>query len=468
MLRRIHPTHPDRGHDHFLLISAIVVALLVLLLLAATTAGAADQVELLSGAKVSGEIIDRNVKSVTINVTVSGVTLKRVYPLSSIHRVVYQGREIILNPKGTQGTASSGSGGAASRNSDSATITRSSPAGKSAGKSGGGSRAQLDAQIDKIGRTQPDWYESTRLNYPQSLDLEWPEPAPGGWNNQKNMGQFIWDVINPNPNRWREGIRLMHHLLTVHKDNPQKLNRVMLELGRMYHDLLEDYERSAFWLRAAGVEKNPKSYTRQSVMLAECYWRLGYRDEALKLLAQAPATFIQIKLYADMGDTDRAIRVCEASAANAPADANLYAGDACRLAGRYREALQYYQKVLAVDASGQQAGRIKRYHDRANSNIAAIKYFELFDPKKVPDGSYQASSQGYEGPVEVTVTVTSGTITTVKVSNHREKQFYSSISDTPKKIIAKQNVKGVDTTAGATITSEAIVNATAKALGEAK
>jgi len=40
--------------------------------------------------------------------------------------------------------------------------------------------------------------------------------------------------------------------------------------------------------------------------------------------------------------------------------------------------------------------------------------------------------------------------------------------DTPKKIIDKQAVKGIDATSGATITSEAIINATAKALSAAQ
>ena len=39
-----------------------------------------------------------------------------------------------------------------------------------------------------------------------------------------------------------------------------------------------------------------------------------------------------------------------------------------------------------------------------------------------------------------------------------------SAADTPAKIIAKQGVKGVDATSNATITSEAIINGTAKAL----
>jgi uncharacterized protein with FMN-binding domain len=39
--------------------------------------------------------------------------------------------------------------------------------------------------------------------------------------------------------------------------------------------------------------------------------------------------------------------------------------------------------------------------------------------------------------------------------------------DVPEQIIAKQGVKGVDATSRATITGNAIINATAKALAEA-
>ena len=57
-----------------------------------------------------------------------------------------------------------------------------------------------------------------------------------------------------------------------------------------------------------------------------------------------------------------------------------------------------------------------------------------------------------------------GRITDVKVTDHKEKQFYAALTDTPRQIIAKQSVKGVDATSRATITSEAIINASAKAL----
>jgi uncharacterized protein with FMN-binding domain len=466
MFRRISLSHPHRPHLHLLVAVLAVLIAAAIIFFAVQSAGAADLLELKSGAMVQGTILSRDAKSVVMNITVSGVTLKRTYPLSSIAAITTGGRREVL--ASAPGSSSSGAG--SSSNTDSAKIVRSrpgSPAGGAAGGAGGGKRTELDALIAAVGKEKPDWYDATALRYPPTLDLDWPEPPPDkGWNNQKNMGQFLWDIVHPNPSRWKEGTKLMHHLLERHKDNPETLQRVIVKLGHMYHDLLEDYPRAAFWLRTAGVEKNPQAFIRETPLLAECYWRLGFRDEALKLLEKARPTFFQVKLMADMGLTDRAVRICEASVKSAPEHAYLYAGDACRVAGRYREALQYYEKVLTVDASGPQGGRVKRFHDRAQANIAAIKYFELFDPKQVADGTYKASSQGYEGPIEVAVSVAAGRIEDVRVTNHKEKQFYSAISDTPKKIIAKQSVKGIDTTSNATITSEAIVNATAKAIGQ--
>ncbi len=327
-----------------------------------------------------------------------------------------------------------------------------------------GTKADLDQLINKLGKAPPDWFQATKLNYPQSLDLNWPEKPEGGWNNQKNVGQFIWDVINPNPGRWREGVKLMHHLLTMHQKDPVKREKIMLTMAHMYHNLIEDYGRSAFWYRAVGVEKDPGEYSSSAVVLAECYWRLGYITEAKALLAKVPEGLRHAKLLGDMGDTDRSIKMALANQ-DEQGYSFLTAGDACRQAGRYPEALQHYQQVLAIKLPAQNPpGRMVQNHKRANANIEAIKSFELFDLKQVADGKYTAASQGYEGPVEVAVTVAKGRIQSVNVTNHREKQFYSAISDTPTKIIAKQHVKGVDTTTNATITSEAIVNATAKAL----
>jgi uncharacterized protein with FMN-binding domain len=66
--------------------------------------------------------------------------------------------------------------------------------------------------------------------------------------------------------------------------------------------------------------------------------------------------------------------------------------------------------------------------------------------------------------VHIEVAVRGGRIESVKVTQHQEKQFYSAIAEVPRKIIEKQGLKGIDATSSATITSEAIINATAKAL----
>ncbi|MHC4170054.1 MAG: FMN-binding protein, partial [Planctomycetota bacterium] len=86
---------------------------------------------------------------------------------------------------------------------------------------------------------------------------------------------------------------------------------------------------------------------------------------------------------------------------------------------------------------------------------------------RIPDGTYRASSTAYAGQLHVAVTVQSGRIESVKITKHKERQFYSAFTDTPNQIVARQSVKGVDAVTGATMTSEAIINAAAKALASA-
>jgi uncharacterized protein with FMN-binding domain len=336
-------------------------------------------------------------------------------------------------------------------------------------------KAEVEALIDKLGREPPDWFEETQLNYPKTLDLSWPIGKPeGAWDNQKNVGQYYWDVINPNPNKWREGVKLMHELRQMHKDDPAKRQRASQDLGRLYHDLLEDYARAAFWWRAAGIDKNPSDNARISTGLAECYWRLGNKQMAVELLKRQEDrgkgrvfSIFGLKLWADMGDLAHAVDIAEVYARQPGSGADvafLHVGDGFRQAGKTKEALAWYERVLALPAPAKPNGNFDRSKTRARASIEAIKLFDLADVKRVADGTYEAASQGYEAPVKVAVTVKGGKIEQVRIVEHREKQFYSALTDTPAKIIAKQGVKGVDATSSATITSEAVINASAKAL----
>jgi len=399
------------------------------------------EVEFLDGRKLEGKVLSKDDKSLKLEVMQNGSAVTRSYPLSTIHAVTINDKRHVINEK--QGTGDDGEpAGAVKR-----------------------SKAEVQAIIDKVGREPPEWFESTPNNFPKTLDMSWPEKAPGSWDNQKNIGQYIWDVINPNPGKWREGIKLMHHLLVVHKDDPEKRERVMIELGRMYHNLHQDYARAAYWWQKADVPKSGGNSL--CVKLAGCYYYLGNKQMAMELLNKQRVSVVGIKLWADMGDMPKAIQMAKqypVDAVTGADEAYMYIADGFRQAGKPKEALQWYEKVLAIPKPDKPNGRFSRSLDRAQNGIAGIKLFDLSDPKKVADGTYEDQSQGYEAPVRISVTVKGGRIEQLKVVQHREKQFYSALTDTPAKIIAKQGVKGVDATSNATITSNAIINATAKAL----
>jgi len=402
----------------------------------------ADGVEFTDGRAIDGKITARTNQSVTITVKVGDREYPRSFPLDQVRAITVDGKREVI-----------GSG------SD---VTSNEPA-SGARKT----REDVEALIDKLGRTPPDWWDSVPLNHSRGLDLAWSLPPRGVWNNQRYVDQYVWDIINPNPNKWREGVRLMHHLLSVNQDRTETRKRVMVELGRMYHDLLQDYARAAFWWKKADVDRTER-VSINAVHLAECYAKLGCKEMAIELLGDIRPHFAMIKAWADMGEIDRALRLAEANTRGAYADiAYIYAGDACRVAGQHEKALEYYDKLLALSADGQGWRRIQQNQARARDNAEGIRLFEMLELSRVPDGTYRANCIGFKGEVHVEVGVKSSRIVSVRVTRHQEKQFYSALTDTPRKIIAKQGVKGVDATSGATITSEAIINATAKALAGA-
>ena len=440
------PPHPTRftvSHSKFKVgRSTFSVLLGFFICLMPTALRAEDLVEFLNGAKATGLMkeIRKEKKEFDFEIQLGGRKLVRTYTFDKVHAVTMQGKRHILTPMVASPATDNSSESPASR-----------------------TKAQVLELINTVGSTPPDWFDSTPLDYPKTLELDWPlNPNEKGWNNQKNVGQYKWDVINPNPGRWRSGLRLMHHLMTLHKDQPALLERDIKVVGEMYFELFQDYPRAAFWLRQAKVQV-PEP---QSIHLAECYWRMGNKQMALDMLNARSLPTNAIKLLGDMGQTDRAIQLAGAFAKmNRPHEAYLLAGDACRVAGRHQEAISFYQKVLdSPDARNEEYA--KRYHGLARDCIEALNLTEKANVAKVADGAYRASSVGYSGAVEVEVRVTNHQIEEVKVTKHVEKQFYAAITDTTAQIVKKQSVRGIDATSRATITSQAIVNATAKALAK--
>lgn len=415
----------QRNVARYVLILVLTVALL------APPAGA-DSVEGTDGTVMNGKVTARDDKFVTIEIQVGGKPAQRKIPINLVRAITIDGKREVL-----------GAGGAAKP-----------PAGAASGAGVTRTRPEVEAAINAAA-TPPDWLATTPLNLPKSLDLSWPDKPAGPWNNQKNVGQFMWDVVNPNPNRWREGVKLMHHLMEVNANDKDIQQRAAASMAGIYHHLLQDYAQAAHWFRKAGPRQDV-------VALAECYFKLGNKAmavEAMNGLRSVPPT--AIKLWADMGETAKALQVSELFTRGGSADVGyLYAADALRLAGRYQEALGSYEKVLAVPDDK----RNKHNKDRARGAIEAIRLYDTLDVARVADGAHSASTMGYEGPLEVEVKVAGGKIEAVRVTKHREKQFYAALTETPAKIVSKQSVKGIDATSRATITSEAIITATAKAL----
>ncbi len=415
----------------------------------------ADALVLSNGSVLKGKVRSVEGLSVEIEITSNGRTLKRTYPKDRVRSLSIAGRPIDLKT-GRPISADSGDKNAMDGDGDE-------------DRKADRSERDVLAEIEELGSTPPSWFESTPLDYPKTLDLAWPEKPGTPWDSSKNVGQYIWDRINPNESRWRSGVRLIDHVRST-SNNPEVQKRAMRMLGDMYHNLHQDYSRAAYWYHQSGLKSQPSLHPQAAVHLADCYWHLGSKSLAMNLLkTMTSKPYTAIKLLGDMGETATALELAEQfSRSGHAATAFLYAGDVCRVAGRTDEAEVWYQKAVeAIPEAEAEKPHRKRDRARAQASIEAVRFYHL-DPKKVKDGIYRAGSIGYEAEVVTEVNVVNGMIVSVQVVEHREKQYYSSIADTPRKILRRQSVAGIDATSGATITSEAIINATAKALSQGR
>ncbi len=418
-------------------------AILLLLLLGPV---GADQVELLDGTRYDGRVVKELPETLRFEVEIpSGGKAEIDIPTKSIYTLAVAGKRRVVNEKTAKAAPEK-----PSKTADPASAKTTAAAGRS--------KTEVLALIKKSASTPPGWFAATPLNYPKTLDLTWTPPPQGSpWDPNKNIGHFIWTSINENETRWKEGIKFLHHLLTVNKDNKPVLNQVMSALGNMYHNLHQDWARAAFWWQLAGES--------DTIDLAHCYFKLGSRDMAVEILNRLGADNTRhasiVRLWAEIGDTAKALQLAEQMARGIPDAGNLAAGDVCKVMGRFPEALAYYQKAAAATSGSRDLAQNK---NRAQASIDAIRVADGLDLKKIPDGKYTANSLGYTGPVDVEVSVAGGRITDVRVTQHHEKQYYSSITETCAAIVKKQGAKGVDATSGATITSEAIINAAVKSL----
>ncbi|MBN1975516.1 MAG: FMN-binding protein [Sedimentisphaerales bacterium] len=377
-------------------------------------------------------------------------------------------------------------------------------------------KAEIDILIEKTGSTAPDWWDSVELGIPETLDMNWPVRAVlsqgrggfggrggrggggrggrgGFWmqggpvvnqDNSRSIDQYLIQVIYPNASQYTTGIKLVNHLMIINKEDRQKLIRSLNTLGELFYDLLGDYARAAFWWQKSAKMGG----SIDSLKLAHCYYELGSKSAAYEVLSTVNRGYRSsgreaIKFWANIGEVDMALEMIESNNQTNMGGRNsgfsrggsqgvdyMLAAEICRTDGRYEQAIGYYEKVIASMSNNFNNFRSRggSSSDRAKANMEVVNLLNNLDIKQVPDGIYTSNAIGYGGILYVNVSVARGRIVSVEVTQHREtySYFYRAIQ-TARKIISKQGFKGVDTVSGATITSDAIINAAAKALANA-
>ena len=206
--------------------------------------------------------------------------------------------------------------------------------------------------------------------------------------------------------------------------------------------------------------------TREAVGLAECYWQMGSKSKAERVLRSLGGG--TTKLWAEIGELDKALAVARReSRGNWPHNALLAAGNAYRSHGRYADAMGLYRKLARIKPRGERTKGLQRMKTLGQQSIAATETYQDLDLGNAKDGTHTGVGEGFRGPVQVNVVIKDGAIEDIKVVKHREDWPFRSLTEMPRKLVERQGVKGVHAVTGATFTSNAIANATGDAIRKA-
>ena len=435
-------------------------AVVCIVLAAACSSALADKIVLKNGSTYNGKLLKRTAQTVKFHVILgNGAKITLDFPADKVKSVTVGGDMPVVpvrpeiktpTPPVTKKPDPTGPGIPGVKPSN---ATR--PVKRSA--------SAVNALVQREGKTLPDWWDSIKLNYPQTLDLPGRNRVKG-WKPQINLGAYFFSIVTPHPSRWKPGVKLLHHVVDVRKNDPALQPQAMEMLSNYYLRYFEDYPRAAYW-NLQSTQRGGRPTLHGVVGLAECYFHMGNKQMATALMTKyglhtrfsAPG----VKLWAELGQVDRALKMSMEMARMAPDRGYLAAGNLHRLTGKYDQAAACYGKAAAYqDPRGH--GKLNR--QRARECLAAVRLCKTLDISRVSDGTHRGTSASYRGPLSVEVEVAGGRITAARVTKHKDDIFFTSITKVPKTIVDKQSVERLDAVSGATVTCEAIVNAATKAL----
>ena len=333
----------------------------------------------------------------------------------------------------------------------------------------GRSAAEVLALIEKDGPTQPAWWDSVELTYPQTLDLT-GRKNPRDRRVEHNLRLYIGRVISADPAKWRSGIKLLHKAVEVRADDPVKQRLGMHRLARYYLLYEEDYARAAYWWRKA-VDAGMKGKIAR-YRLAECYWRLGGKTMAAQKLRefgldQGVTYGMVVEFWAALGEVELARKLADnITAKGRKLEAAVSLGNVYRALGQLDQARAHYEKAMGEEKL---RGHALMHRRRAAVALEAIDLAgarDAIDLARVPDGVYTGVSDGFRGPIKVQVTIQAGRIQAVKVVESDEDTLFMvrAVHFLPSRIVKAQSLSDVDAVSGATVSSDAIINAATKAL----
>jgi len=295
------------------------------------------------------------------------------------------------------------------------------------GRQGQAGDSDLARALEQV-KIPPDWFAEVKVNY----DIGKP------W---KDARLHIRKLLSETKNR--QAIRLTYNYLVERKVQKDTHEYPMyLYLGGEYA-----------WATRVYIERlraKPKGHTFEYKALASLYIRYGEHQKAIQTLEIALErlpdppwrinNMAQIydalgDVYADMGEVEKAKK-------------------------HYREAIRLFP------TSRQPYGRhlLHRHVAKTKAKLDLLTRKNL-DLSQLKDGVHRGQSLGYGKPVHAIVTLRGGRIVHIRL-RHQEKIEQGATKIIPKQIIERQSLE-VDAITGATVTVQAIVEATYRALQNA-
>ena len=271
-------------------------------------------------------------------------------------------------------------------------------------------------------------------------------------------GQTVhYDMTKP----WKEARLHVRKLLSEGK------NREAVKISYVYHSEKRgspdghEYPMYLFlggehvWAAKVCAERHRtprKGYVFETNALASIHVKFGEHAEAIKLLrsgfdpARLPDPPQRLMAMAGLHD--------------ALGDAYADKDDRAKATEHYQKAMEHYGKAKPRYGRHLLPRRVAKVQAKLD-----LLGREALDISKLRDGVYRGQSLGYGKPVHAAVTVKGGRITGIGL-RHEEKIEQGATKSVPRQIIERQSLD-VDAVTGATVTVQAIVEATYRALSRA-